>query len=372
VTSHKSGPKFTTYHGNLYFEDVDVELDCSTDTSGGMRILRFNASEDPNYVKKQLVSIDRNTTFTMLDANYGEGMVALFTPYFRLVAAKHIMNKDQYEAKFGGMDDELAPELIIDGRCTMTFTAAEASIVKPYHAGDFEDLISYPNFVDTNGSDIKPSKVTVNENAYLNIKNGIGMYSGSQVHITLNGGTIIAGTGLVLRGGSLTIPSNSNVTVIGTGNFVRYIPYHSLVQRLDPGKTEPTSGSDHCLFLNLGHAIVLECNGTNYGGKAVEADIQGGNLVSYNNTPIGSYGLGVTSTPSPYSGVNALMSYNGTSMRLYFYQRLTKFIQNCEMNRPPAGIAHDYPSGHYPDYDLVASTSKTSTKCTIYKELAYA
>ena len=287
ITSNVSGPKFTLYHGYLRFENVDIDIDCSTDTAGSSRILRFNASEDVNFVKKQYVSIDKDSSLKMSNANFGEGMVAIFTPYFRLVSVKGYMSAAQYDATFGSMEDELAPELVIDGKCEVTYSETSLTPIQPYYEGEFEPIVQYPNFIDTNGSDKKKSIVTVNENAYINIKNGVGIYSGADINLTLNGGTIIAGTGIAFRGGRIDVPANAHPTVIGTGAFYKYYPYHSAVKR-DKGE----SGSDAEIFLNLGNALLIENNGlASYGGHGVEADIKSGKFISYHNSPIASYSL---------------------------------------------------------------------------------
>lgn len=366
ATPTVAGPMFTAYHGNLYFEDVDVEVDCTNDTSQSSRILRFNSSEDPNYVKKQRISIDRSSTLTMKNANHDEGMVALFTPYFRLVVIGKKMSSADYIAKYGTMDDELAPELVVDGRCEMTYTIDDPDVVTPKHEGDFEPVINYPRFVDTNGSDTRPSKITINENAYLNIKNGIGIYSGSNVQVTLNGGTIIAGTGIAMRGGKLMVPANGHPTVIGTGEYVRYIPYHSMVVRVDAEGSE-VSGSDAQLFLNLGHAIVFESNGTSYGGHNIEADIQAGKFISYHNTPIASYGIATTSKTS----YPVTLSYNGGTYTRYINERIKNFVSGGELSRIPSVSEYGLADGANADYNIMVVSDAYVTAAPLISQLVF-
>ena len=48
--------------------------------------------------------------------------------------------------------------------------------------------------------------------------------------IKLEGGTIIGGTGIAIRGGTLIVPPDADPTVIGSGRFREYVPYHKLIK----------------------------------------------------------------------------------------------------------------------------------------------
>lgn len=180
-----------------------------------------------------------------------------------------------------------------------------------------------PSLITTNGSDNYRSYITVNENAYMNVTNGQIIYIGSNILLTLNGGTFIGGTPIVLRGGVLNIPPNSNPTIIGTEKWINYDPNHG------------GQASDAGASLHLGHAIAIEGNGTRYGGKEVSANIQSGRFISHNNTPIGSYGFG----------------YNGTT---YTYRRITKFLKCCDINKPISKSQYIAKNGTNPDFDILA------------------
>lgn len=142
-----------------------------------------------------------------------------------------------------------------------------------------------------------------------------------------------------MRSGKLNIPRGANPTIIGTAEpkFVEigpdlsgyYDPLHSIKQPADWGTN-----------LRLGHAILLESNGTSYGKHNAEADIQSGNLISYSNTAIGAYGLATTWQPSlQYRAVdtagNAISAkINGKTY--YFYKRPSTFASGIQTGRREA------------------------------------
>ena len=204
-------------------------------------------------------------------------------------------------------------------------------------AGDKSGYEINGAFVTSNGGDKGNSYITFNENAYLNFdETSQGIYIGSNTTITLNGGTIIAGTPIAMRSGFLRIPENANPTLIATGGLVYnevtgkeelnvYSPAHA--HTIDYSKTPPEviKQSDHGSKLHIGHAILLESNGESYGGKMVSADIRSGRFLSYHTTPIGSYSI-----------ISSAVAVENTETHEYelsvtaYENRLTKFVKNCE------------------------------------------
>jgi hypothetical protein len=115
-------------------------------------------------------------------------------------------NYEAYLISLGGRD--VAPYINFDGK--IFFTRKDNSEV-------------HGAFVANNGQDKGDSYLTLNENAYLNFDNtSQGIYIGSHTSVTLNGCTIIAGSPIVMRGGILNIPENSNPTLIATGEYKPY------------------------------------------------------------------------------------------------------------------------------------------------------
>lgn len=110
---------------------------------------------------------------------------------------------------------------------------------------------------------------------------GLGLYFENAGVINITGpASIIGSTGICMRGGTLNIPRDANPTIIGLGKYKPYDPKHTI-----------KDGSDYGKNLNLGHALLVECNGNSYGGRPVSADIRSGTFISYENTAIGSYGI---------------------------------------------------------------------------------
>lgn len=252
----------------------------------------MNGSDNANYIVKSEANVDKNCTFSIINMSKDNYCFSQFSSYFRIVVNKKLLTKDKYFETIGNRDT--APYINFDGK--IVFSTKSGSNIKGA-------------FVASNGSDIGESYITLNENAYLNFDNtSQGIYVGAYTNVTLNGCTIIAGTPLVMRGGVLNIPENSNPTLIATGEYKPYDPLHTI----------KGGGSDAGSNLFLGHAILLESNPTSgYGGHGISADIRSGKFLSYHNTPIGSYAI----------ATDKLGNYTS---------RLTKFVKNCEFYGLPS------------------------------------
>ena len=154
---------------------------------------------------------------------------------------------------------------------------------------DGVEVEMWPGFIAGTGSDWLETVVNVEKHARIFAEEH-GIYLGNNGIININGGYIVAGTGICMRSGTLNIPRDANPTIIGIaepkeveiqeGLSGLYDPYHTLKH-----------GSDWGSNLRLGHAILLESNALSYGKHVVEANIQSGTFISYNNTAIGSYGI---------------------------------------------------------------------------------
>jgi len=147
-----------------------------------------------------------------------------FSHYFRLLTTGKVASYDEYLSKYGSLD--VNPKFVLDGKFVINVTNYDQTIIES-PTGEFEPIYDLPYLFTTNGSDKAESEVIVNENCYISMQRGHGLYAGNNMHITLNGGTIIGGTGIIMRGGTLTVPVNANPTVIGVGEYRPYDPCHS-------------------------------------------------------------------------------------------------------------------------------------------------
>lgn len=357
-------------HGYLRFENMLVETDC---LSADAYIVRFHATENPGFIKKQYVSADKDTELIMRNCR-DNSMFLVFTPYYRLVVSKKAVTRERYYeilAVDGLTEGDVAPELFLDCRCRMDPPVEGRPLVTPQYEGDFDPIYVYPKLVDNNGSDRGFAKVVIGPHAYLNAGDGIGIYSGMNIEIRLEGGTVIGGTGIAMRSGTLVVPADSDPVVIGSGPYRSYVPYHTLVKRVDGESV--TSGSDAQLFLNMGHAVVLENNGNSYGTGPVSAYIGSGRFISYRNTPFGSYGIAKDAAPSDPAEIPAhAFDYNGGTYSLQFEKRLSGFVEACSSNRPPIGLEYDYVTGQFPDWQQTAVDSVTRSGCQTYRAVPYA
>jgi hypothetical protein len=124
------------------------------------------------------------------------------------------------------------PKVFLDGRCRATAPSSGWTEVSAYCEGDFAPVPLYPQLTTGNGGDYGRASLVIGQHAYLNAGDGIGIYSGTNTEVRLEGGTVIGGTGIAMRRGTLIVPSDSNPVVIGSGPFREYMPYHSDVSCL--------------------------------------------------------------------------------------------------------------------------------------------
>lgn len=338
------GVKFHVGYATLTFDDVDVDIDYSLNTgvwNTDLITCSHQYGESRLDEGKSVVNIGRNASIRMHDARLGETLITMFSMYWALKKAGVVSNKDQYISYLGGRD--LETELNIDGRITVDRSGTE----------------QYPTITTGNGSDIGRMNITVGETAVIKT-DIVGLYSGNDIRIILNGGKIIAKTGIIMRGGSLVVPEGAEPTVIGTGEYRPYDPAHTVKE-----------GSDHSMNLGLGHAVCLENNGLSYGQSPVSADIRSGTFISYNNTPIGYYGIGVLATDTSYTdqeepGVSASFDINGVMKTCHFMKRTSKvgFLKFGQLNRYSTedddARRYDFATGKYPAAGIVAEGSSVN------------
>lgn len=354
------GTKFYVGYGTLSFDDVEIDIDYSENTSiwntelvAMSHVYRESKSDEG----KGIVNIGQNASIHMHGAKLGETLMTMFSMYWPLKKAGVVSNRQQYEDYIG--QKNLETELNIDGRITVDESGTD----------------EYATITTGNGSDLGRMNITVGETAVVKT-DIVGLYSGNDIKITLNGGKIIAKSGIVMRSGALVVPEGAEPTVIGTGEYREYDPLHTI-----------KTGPDHSTNLGLGHAVCLENNGVSYGGTMVSADIRSGSFVSYNNTPIGYYGIavdaGTRTTYSEYEepGVSETYTYekDGQSVTktCHFYKRSDRvgFMRYGSLNRYSSEDddvhRYEFRTGRYPAAGIVHSGSHVNSFGNVCVEEPY-
>lgn len=102
---------------------------------------------------------------------------------------------------------------------------------------DGVEVTSWPGFIAGTGSDWLETVVNVEKHARIFAQEH-GIYLGNNGIININGGYIVAGTGICMRSGKLNIPRDANPTIVGIaepkeveiqeGLSGWYDPYHTL------------------------------------------------------------------------------------------------------------------------------------------------
>lgn len=356
VKNGYQGNKFIVTHGNLKFEDVKITIDCGDDTLGNNYIVRMEGSTSRNYIVPNNLYVDKNCVFSMINQQKSNIIFSLFSSYFRLNNKSQLTSTNKYQEYLDLLNGREAYSTIeLDGKIVMTTINSDVQ----------------PDLVATNGSDIYKSYFILDDNAYINQPNGLGIYIGSYTHVILKGGTLIAGTPICMRGGILEIPKNSNVNLIAVGKKQSYTPYHTIYG----------GGSDAGSNLHLGHAILLENNGRySYGNNGISAIIDGGKFVSYHNSPIGSYGIALTSLTQYNPNTDLTLSSNGYVITADYYgnnigtvdpstitsnvtgtyaflKRIENFVNCGEMNNIPSENEYEPLSGLNADYNVLNISS---------------
>lgn len=341
------GTKFYIGYGNLRFENVKVDIDYSANTSvWNTELLGFSHRyrQDKADEGKGVFSIDKDTEIYMHDAKLGETLITTFSLFWTLKKAGVVSTKAEYEAYVAGRD--VALYLVIDGRITVEKSGTD----------------QYATITTGNGSDVGRMNITVGETAVIKT-DIVGLYSGNDILITLKGGKIISKTGIIMRGGMLSVPEGAEPIVIGTGEYREYDPLHTM-----------KTGSDHSMNLGLGHAVCLENNGPNsYGQFSVSADIRSGTFESYNNTPIAYYGIatdaGSRTTYAEYEEPNVSATYTyqqgqqTVTKTCHFLKRsdMVGFMKYGRLNRYSTEdddvARYDFKTGHFPAAGIVAGGS---------------
>lgn len=343
--------KFQVNRGKLLLKNVHLDFDGSKNESIWQYRV-FNMSQQQNEmldaVGRAEIEFDKDCVVRFHDCNHGECLVCSISPYSYVASTYTTLSKDpEFLAKYPTqLDYELAiqPTVTIDGDLRMT-------------KSDGVEVTSWPGFIAGTGSDWLETVVNVEKHARIFAQEH-GIYLGNNGIININGGYIVAGTGICMRSGKLNIPRDANPTIVGIaepkeveiqeGLSGWYDPYHTLKQ-----------GSDWGTNLRLGHAILLEGNGVSYGKHAVEADIQSGTFISYNNTAIGSYGIAQKGTAAQYRAQDAeghdLTSTYGSDT-VYFCKRPEHFADGMQISRREAQEEYDYFTGTNPDYKTALSS----------------
>ena len=231
--------------------------------------------ESTRYLQKAKVTVDSNCELTTIGTEgvgifmWGQKMT-LFDDYTKLSAEW----KEQARLDWDGFLDSLmpfAPTLIFDGKLLVR---------QPEGATESDGVYGICN----NGSaDYTPTKVVVNEHAYIDTKqvNGVGIHNVNAGTVILNGGEIHAHTGMTVRGGRIIIPEYSNLFVHAYGAYDSYIPAKS-------GQGLQGIMTSNAMFVEnkTGYGKIL-----GYFHQPYQMDIQmeAGEFISDHNYAIGSY-----------------------------------------------------------------------------------
>ena len=202
------GTKFAVGYGSVRLLNASVDIDYSLNTGvWNTELLAFSHRhrEDRADEGKGRLHIGKDTEILMHGARLGETLITTFSLYWTLKKAGVVSNKAQYLEYVAGRDVEL--ELDIDGRITIEESGTD----------------EYATVTTGNGSDVGRMNVTVGETAVIKT-DVVGLYSGNDILLTLNGGKIISKTGVIMRAGVLSVPEGAEPVVIGTGEYRAYDP----------------------------------------------------------------------------------------------------------------------------------------------------
>lgn len=376
--SYGEEDKFVIFQGRLVLKNVRIDADLSKNGyiwDYTMFYLTQDRSEiELNDHGRSYLEIDKNCSIDMHEANLGECMICTFSPFYILTVRKYngspVMTAEEFWNRFGTAET-LMPTVTVDGNVRMTCSDSMVGQVE-----------MYPSLITGNGQDRLDTVINIENNARIYAQ-GHGIYLGNRGTININGSaTIIGGTGICMRSGTLNIPLEANPTIIGIAEpMLReidgsrsisgfYDPLHSLKQSGDWG-----------MNLNLGHAILLENNGpSSYGAKPASANIRSGTLISYHNTAIGSYGIATTSTSGVAAGQSQQYTYvpsgkttaEAVTKTLNFFERPTNFASGIQVSKREAQKAYEYRNGENPDYGTAVLSSNPSLNAVKFEDGASA
>lgn len=353
INADASETKFAIYRGEVRLEDIEVDADASANVSQwNYRV--FNISQSSNEILDidnagaSVLKIGSNAKIDLHNAHKGEALIVCFSPKYTACKSPKIPSLSAENDFNQAFPDPsiLSPRIIVDGFVKM-------SVVEGVTAK--EDM---PGFIAGNGQDTLKTIIDINHGAEIRA-DGHALYFGNAVQVNVNGGTILGDTGICMRSGFLNIPRNANPTIIGIGQYKEYDPLHTLKESGDWGRN-----------LYLGHAVLLENNGsTAYGAMPVSADIKSGTFISYNNTAIGSYGIGTESSADPtivmknnndkyqvkftYTNSKGVVRANKA---IYFFTRPTFFTDGIQTMKRESQEEYVYATGKNPDYHTALSS----------------
>ena len=148
IFSSSDGRMFIVYQGSLKLENMKAELDCSGHATGNYAaIIRMNGSKDKDFQRKAYASIDKDTELVMTGCSRAPAMFGIFSSYFRLkdyFDGKRQKWLDYLTLSCDQTEEDVAPELFIDGRCRQTAPEEGWSIISAQHPGDFDSVPNYP------------------------------------------------------------------------------------------------------------------------------------------------------------------------------------------------------------------------------------
>jgi len=326
--------KFKIGHGTLSLKNMNIEADVVNSVNYRLFDLSQNFETEIAGVTtgNSAVNLDKDCTINVYAGDSKATLFYVSSPYKCAYDAGQVADFDEFKIEYPDWQN-LAPIVDIDCQIRISEQAAELRADSLFITDGTEDERLGPVF-------------NINGNTKI-YSDTVGFYMGTCGTVNFSGyPTIIANTGICLRGGTLNIPKNSNPTIIGVGDGGSYDPRH---QSIDVSK------SLSCL--DLGHAVVLESNGALYGGIPVSADIRAGNFISHSNTAIGSYGA-AADTASEYT-----VGIQSGGETLYFNRRADRFAEDIDIDRRESQTAYVYETGANPDYQIAKNAeSQTASK----------
>lgn len=253
--------------------------------------------------------------------------------------------------------------LSIDGDSTSMFNIQNNSEIIFYH-GTINSNISFVNIIDSN---VIFENIELNANKDINIVGNIQITDNSRIkfigeettsgfsitgsssslrlskqsiiesengacitnsgsHLILDSGKIYGNSGIVMTGGTLDIPVDSDIVIIGGG--------YSLYDNGTDGSLGTTN------LWELGNALVVEKL------SDINMDIYAGKFIGLRNVPVGSY------------------AQDGS-------ERLTKFLNGGTLDRFPSTTPYEYDSTVRSvvnvDYDILADGCYGTNPCYIMR-----